>query len=198
MLFRSKLTREIPNWREFETLSREFRPEFWNDPNLGQRRYVKRADEKIADTIAMVLLGRADPRVLLPMMKTIGMSPESLGLAPEAFENLFVKNAAPEPSNKLPGDLTYDEAKNRILGHLSVGVKDPENGMTWKEKFEYQYTRLIDYMNPQREVVKRLGIDFKKGMIDPYVLERTSRGLNDKVTHFFKYGPFDPVTLKSS
>ena len=191
-----KLRREIDNWDEFEKASREFRPEFWDDPKLGQQNYVRRADEKIADTIAMVLLGRTDPRVLLPIMNTIGMSPESLGLAPEAFEKVFITGFTPEPSIKLPGELTPEEAVSRVLKKLSIGGDDAKQPMDWKARFEKIYTRTVDNMYPFKKIVARLGIDYKKGEIDPYVLDRLSRGLNDKAKHFLEYGPFDPETLK--
>lgn len=190
----AKLRREISNWDEFTEASKEMRPEFWDNPALGQQKYVRTPDELVADTIAAVLTGKRDISILFPMMKAVGIKPEGLGLAAAGDGGGMTPGGFPAPAAGTPEPGSLAEAQKTILGKVDIGGEGaPKDPMTF-EKF---YTAALDDLTPIKRAVEEMaaGKDLP-GDKDPYTLARELRGIYGRVQVVIEHGTLDFNTLQ--
>lgn len=190
----AKLRREISNWDEFTEASKEMRPEFWDNPALGQQKYVRTPDELVADTIAAVLTGKRDISILFPMMKAVGIKPEGLGLAAAGDGGGMTPGGFPAPAAGTPEPGSLAEAQKTILGKVNIGGENaPKEPVTF-EKF---YTAALDDLTPIKRAVEEMaaGKDLP-GDKDPYTLARELRGIYGRVQVAIEHGTLDFNTLQ--
>lgn len=199
-----KLRREISNWDEFTDASKEVRPEFWNNPALKQQDYVRTPDELVADTIAAVLTGKRDISILYPMMKTLGMKPESFGLDPGGWrlggggggKGGGGDDGFPAPASGAPEPGSLREAQDTILSKVDLGGKDAVEYPT----FEDLYTKYVDDLAPINQAVKEMSALIPGGKVaadqNSYFLSRLTRGLFGKAQLALRFGTFDFATMK--
>lgn len=190
----AKLRREISNWDEFTEASKEMRPEFWDNPALGQQKYVRTPDELVADTIAAVLTGKRDISILFPMMKAVGIKPEGLGLAAAGDGGGMTPGGFPAPAAGTPEPGSLAEAQKTILGKVDIGGEGaPKEPMTF-DKF---YTASLDDLTPIKRAVEEMaaGKDLP-GDKDPYTLARELRGIYGRVQVAIEHGTLDFNTLQ--
>lgn len=201
-----KLRREISNWDEFTDASKEVRPEFWNNPALRQQDYVRTPDELVADTIAAVLTGKRDISILYPMMKTLGMKPESFGLDPGGWrlggggggKGGGGDDGFPAPASGAPEPGSLREAQDTILSKVDLGGKDPFRAYT----FDEIYTAILDDFRPIEKSIEQMKAKIPDGKVEtrenPYILARLTRGLYGKAQQALEFATFDFATLKDN
>jgi hypothetical protein len=191
----AKLRREISNWDEFTDASKEMRPEFWNDPTLGQQKYVRTPDELVADTIASVLTGKRDISILYPMMEMVGIKPEGLGLASGGGGAGQPPGSFPTPAAGGPEPGSLGEAQQTILGKVNIGGDTPKQPMS----FDKLYTAALDDLAPIKRAVSEMaqGKDVPANQ-DPYVMARLVRGVYGKAQQALEFGTFDFKKLENN
>lgn len=191
----AKLQREIFNWNEFTEASKEMRPEFWNDPQLGQQKYVRTPDELIADTIASVLTGKRDISILFPLMEMVGMKPEGMGLASGGGGGGKPPGSFPTPAAGGPEPGSLGEAQSTILSKVNIGGKVEKEPLS----FEKLYTASLDDLTPIKNAVAEMagGKDIPANA-DPYIMARLTRGVYGKAQQALEHATFDFATLKNN
>ncbi len=84
------------------------------------------------------------------------------------------------------------EAQKAILDRFML--KDPETpGTTLSDV----YTSVVDNLNPIKQALKAGGKDSLETAVNPYSLERLSRGIAGKASQFLNHGAFDFDTYKT-
>lgn len=192
----AKLRREISNWDEFTDASKEMRPEFWNDPALGQQKYVRTPDELVADTIAAVLTGKRDISILYPMMKAVGIKPEGLGLASDGNGGGRTPGGFPQPAAGTPEPGSLAEAQRTILEKVNIGGESAGREPMTLEKL---YTSALDDLAPLQRIVDEMaqGKDLPASK-DPYKMARLLRGGFGKAQAALELSTFDFGTLDNN